>query len=105
GYSSDSSEPYAGVIGEMMTGASVTLRFTDYLSTVVSSYGNAGMICAVLNCLQSKGTAGKTDLKMTAEAFNLFSIFSFYTTGKAAYPPPITFLFFCWRTVKDFIPF
>lgn len=44
-YSSSSSESYAGVIGEMMTGANVTLRFTDHLSTPVSSSGNVGMIC------------------------------------------------------------
>ena len=38
-YSSTSSESYAGVIGEMMSGASATLRFTDHLSTAVSSAG------------------------------------------------------------------
>ncbi len=44
-YQSLTSQPYAGVIGEMMAGASVKLQFNDYQSTAVSSSDNVGMIC------------------------------------------------------------
>lgn len=44
-YQTLTSQPYAGVIGEMMAGASVKLQFHDHQSTAISSSGNVGMIC------------------------------------------------------------
>lgn len=68
-YSSTSSESYAGVIGEMMTGASATLRFTDYLSTAVSSAGYTGMICDLMD----ENSSITLYLTRTTDAYNVTS--------------------------------
>lgn len=69
-YSSTSSESYAGVIGEMMSGASATLRFTDHLSTAVSSAGYTGMICDLMD----ENSSITLYLTRTTDAYNVTSI-------------------------------
>lgn len=68
-YSSTSSESYAGVIGEMMSGASATLRFTDHLSTAVSSAGYTGMICDLMD----ENSSITLYLTRTTDAYNVTS--------------------------------
>ncbi len=68
-HSADTSESYAGVIGEMMSGARVNLSFTDYLSTAVESDGDTGMICGVMD----EDSSLSLSLTRTNAAYNVKS--------------------------------
>lgn len=71
-----SSVSYSGVIGEMLSNASVGLNFTDNSSTAVSnSSGDAGMIC---NTMQS---GSKITLSLTRTSTDAFDVTS--TSGNA----------------------